>query len=368
MGFIAYGGQVSAQRPGVGGSDAGSYVSELTDLEVTFTEDWELDDSEVSQDEPELENLTLVSDAGLLMIGFVAADDPEGYLAEMIDNLEQDAESFDVVDEDASRGFAWAVAEAEFSDGSTVTAYLDVDDSYTDGYLVATMLVADPGDFLDQYELVNDSVEIDGEQILGEFSVDEIDEILGGATSTTQDAEATPDDTNVTETGDGGRDGQGSSGSDSYVFEIVDLEVAVSGDVEINSVDTDDAYEQVLLVGSGSIGVVTVFESPLEAEATLDAFMSGFLGELDSGEQIDSDVDGSVAWAVYEAEINGDPTYIYITVDDARIDGFSFIQLIAAPVDMFEDEFVAFQDSVEIDGDPMFADVDVDDLLLIIEG
>jgi hypothetical protein len=369
MAFVALGGsQGSAQRPGTGtASGTDSYVSELTDLEITFSDDWELDNSDVQTDQ---ELVQLISDAGLLWVGFGEGDDVETFRDDALDGLEADAADFTLIDEDTSRGFSWALADAELEDGTAVQVYLEVDDSLSEDYLFFTMLYADPADFVDQYELANDTVEVDGGAVLNEFDVDEIDEMIGGATAaddTSVDDASTPDaDGNVTETGND--DSTATDGaSDSYTFELQDLELTVTDDIEINDVQLEEgSYEQVLLVGMGSIGAVSLIESPLDAADTLDGFMSGFISEMEDGTEIDSGEDNGVAWTVYEATIGGSEMYVYATVDDSRFEDVHYLELIAAPVGTFEDEFTTFQDAVQINGDDMFAGIDIDDLLGII--
>jgi hypothetical protein len=374
--FLVGGSLASAQRPGTSSTEAEGYVSELTDLEVSFSDDWSIDDSEVIEDPAMRENLYLMSDMGILLISFNENldTDPESLISDILDSLEADAESFDVVDEDSSRGFAWAVFEAELEDGTVVQGYADVDDSFSDDFLVLSMIYAEDADFVDQYELAQGTVEIDGDEIMGEFEVQEIEELIGGGSTSPDEneeeaveEEGTPEDENVTETGDDGTQSRGAS-SDTHVFELADLELTVSGDIQINDVQfEEDAYEQILLVGGGAIGAVSVLDSPLDAEDTLDSFMGGFVSEMDDSQEIDSGVDGGVAWTVYEANIGG-PMYVYATVSEDRVSGLHYLELIAAPMESFEDEFLTFQDSVQVDGVPMFADADVDDLITIIEG
>lgn len=373
MAFVALGGsQVSAQRPGSGsGNDDGTYVSELTELEITFTDDWELDNADVQTDE---EVVQLLSDAGLLWVGFGEANDAESYRDDVLSGLEADAEDFNLIDDDTSRGFAWALAEADLGDGTMINVYLEVDESISDDYVFFTMLYAEESDFVDEYGLAQETVEVDGRAVFSEFDTDEIDSMLGGAVSdggdvAVVDDQATPeDDGNVRETGS--EDDTTTSGAgDSYVFELEDLELTVTEDVEINDVQLEEgSYEQVLLVGMGSIGAVSLIESPLDAQDTLDGFMGGFIAEMEDGNEIDSGVENGIAWTVYEATIGGNEMYVYATVDDSRFEDMQYLELIAAPVDFFEDEFVAFQDNVQINGDSMFAGMDVDDLIAIIEG
>jgi hypothetical protein len=59
---------------------------------------------------------------------------------------------------------------------------------------------------------------------------------------------------------------------------------------------------------------------------------------------------------------------VYAVVDGDRFDDVHYLELIAAPVQIFENQFVDFQESVDVGGDPMFADIDVDDLIEVIEG
>jgi hypothetical protein len=374
--FLLGGSLASAQRPGSSSSnDAEGYVSELTELEVTFSDDWTIDESEVFDEEPMQENLYLASDAAILLISFNENidTDPETLISDILDGLESDSESLDVIDEDSSRGFSWAVFEAELEDGTVVQGYVDADESFNDDFIVVSMLYSEDVAFIDQYELAQGTVEIDGDEIMGEFDVEELEELLGGGRSSRDDEaaveeESTPEDENVTETGDDGTQSRGAS-SDTHNFELVDLELTVSDGVEINDVQfEEDAYEQVLLVGGGAIGAVSVLDSPLDPADTLDSFMGGFVSEMEDSSEIDSGVEGDIAWTVYEANIGGSMMYVYATVTEERVDGLKYLELIAAPVDSFEDEFLSFQESVEVDGEPMFADVDVDDLITIVEG
>jgi hypothetical protein len=50
--------------------DESVYVSEVTNLEVTYTDDWELGDATVYDGPPEEESLQLLSDYGALSLAF----------------------------------------------------------------------------------------------------------------------------------------------------------------------------------------------------------------------------------------------------------------------------------------------------------
>lgn len=359
--------QAAAQRPGTSSSsDEGAYESELTGLEFTWTDDWELSSSDATAED---ELIQLDTDLGFVRTGFAASeDDAEWARDEVLDGISSEAASLELIDEDTNRDLSWAIVSAEDNAGEPLLIYVEVIEDFTDDLELMTIVAAVEDEFVDVYELAYDTVEVDGEPILDQFDAGEIEEILGGGLVATED-ETTPvsDDENQSETGQVDEEDSSDAAANSYAFEMDDIEVVVSDDVEIDDIQLEDgSYEQILLVGVGSIGAVSLVQSPADAEDTLDGFMEGFMQEMDDSRQLDSGVDGSVAWGLYETSVSGMDMYVYATVNDDLYDGH-YLELIAAPADFFEDEFLAFQDSVEINGSGMFDGVDVDDLLIIID-
>lgn len=359
--------QVSAQRLP---DNEGVYDSELTGLEITYTDDWELADAEVlSGDEGEL--IFLESSAGVLMIGFGLTDDVENSVTSTI----SDVDGAEIIDQGSDDDFAWGLAGVEESIESMSYVYVEAENGFVDDYQLVAMLMAED-DIIDQFDLVQETVSIDGGFVFVEHEADELEVLIedGSLQSGRIDDDSTPEDEgNLTETGGTGRDTGTDTGAgedeNSYQFEMENVEVAVSGAVTIDDVQVQDgSYEQILLVGSGSIGAVSLIDNALDAEGTLEGFMSGFVSEMEDAEEIDSGVDNGVAWTLYSASTGGSELYVYATVDANRFDDSHYLELIAAPTFTFEDEFVDFQDSVEVDGDGMFLESDIDDLMDIIDG
>jgi hypothetical protein len=352
----------AAQRPGTSSSaDEGSYESELTGLEFTWSDDWELSDSSAGDDD---ELIQLDTELGFVRTGFATSeDDAEWGRDQVLDDISADAASFEIIDEDTNRDLSWALATAEDNAGEPLMVYVEVVEDYSDGLELVTVVAAVEEEFVDVYELAYDTVEVDGEPILDQFDAGDIEELIGSRTTDDDDLATPSADSNESETGLGNDE----AAAGSYVFETEDIEIVVGDDVEIDDIQLEDgSYEQILLVGVGSIGAVSVVQSPLDAESTLDSFMDGFMAEMDDSLELDTGVDGGVAWALYEASVGGMDMHVYVTVDDEQYDGH-YLELIAAPVDFFEDEFIAYQESVEINGTSMFDGIDVDDLLDIID-
>lgn len=357
--------QASAQRPGdPSPSDEGSYESELTGLEFSWSDDWELASSDATEDD---ELIEIDTDLGLVRTGFaISEDDAEWGRDQVLDEVSSDVETFEVVDEDSNRDLSWSLVYLEPTAGEPFVLYIEVVEDFSDDFELVTLLLAEEQDFLDLYELVYDTVEVDGDPILDQFDVDEIEELVVGGAAV-EDEEVTPATTDEDESETGRGDDTASELGDSYAFEMDDIEVVVSEDVEINEVQVEEGtYEQILLVGVGSIGAVSLLQSPGDAEGTLDGFMGGFLSEMEDSREIEFDVEGEIAWGLWEANVGGMDMYIYAMVNDDLYDGH-YLELVAAPVDFFEDEFIAYQESVEINGDGMFDGIDVDDLLDIID-
>lgn len=357
----------SAQRPGTGTSPSTSnqsYESELTGLEITWSDDWEMISTDVTGND---EIVELESDFGSLYTGFSMEDDATTARDIVVQGFLDSFDGVETLDEGDSRGLAWSLFEGEISSGDVAIVYVEVEEDVEGDYDLVSVAVALTDDFLDQYELVNQTVEIDGISLFIEFGVDEMGELLDTGATATTDTRATPSDNvdDQSETGQSGTDD--TAARDSYTFEMDDIELTVTDDVEINDTQFEEgSYEQVLLVGMGSIGAVSVIPSPFDAERTLDGFMGGFLSEMEDSAEIDRGVEGGTAWAMYQTTIGGADMYVYVTVNDDMYESH-YLELIAAPVDFFEDEFVVFQDSVQINGADMFNGIDIDDLLAIID-
>jgi hypothetical protein len=356
------GSTAAAQRPGTTAIDEGVYQSELTGMEFSYTEDWSLTASEVT-DEDEL--IELDSALGFVRTGFaLSEDDAEWGRDEVLASVSEDVATLQVIDEGTNRVLSWALAEVDVDAGEMLFLYVEVVEDFVDDFELVTVIAAAEGDFVDLYELAYDTITVDGGPILDQFDADEIAGILDVPPTAIGDEDATPvagEDESET-----GRAGSERTSPDTYLFEMEDLEVVVTGDVEINEIQfEEDTYEQVLLVGVGSIGAVSLIVSPFGAEQTLDGFIGGFMSEMEDSAEIESGYDDGVAWTLYEASISGLDMYVYATVNDDIYEGH-YLELIAAPVAFFEDEFLVFQDAVQVNGQGMFQDIDIDDLLDII--
>lgn len=359
--------QASAQRPGTSSTSDSetAYESELTGLEYTWSDDWELSTSDASADD---ELIQLDSDLGFIRTGFaISEEDAEWGRDEVLGEMRMDVEVFEVIDEDSNRDLSWSLVALEETPGESLIVYVEVVEDFSDDYELLTVLAAGEADFVEFYELAYDSIEIDGDPLLDQFDPGDIEEILGSGATAPEDEASPSASGNESETGRADDEGASGSTSDSYAFETADIEVIVSEDIQVDEAQVEEgSYEQILLVGVGSIGAVSLIQSPLDPESTLEGFMDGFMDEMDESRVLETGVDGATAWGLYEATVGGMDMYVYATVSDDAYDGH-YLELIAAPADFFEDEFIAYQESVEINGASMFDGIDVADLLDIID-
>lgn len=351
--------------------DEGVFVSEVTGLEITYTDDWELLGSEVYPGDAEEELIQLESEFGPLMILFGIYDDPADSRDDLIHEIQADAATVEVLEEDADADVAWAFLGGEQADGTPSSAYIEVQNGFVGDHQLIAMTAVNSDDMLDQFELIQDTIEVDGDSVFNEVDADDIEELMdnGDTSRTPRDDEGTPDsEGNTSETGGVTPDDGEESDEGTYQFESEAVEVVVSDPISIDEVQLEEeSYEQILLVGSGAIGAVSVIVNDVDAASTLDGFMSGFVAEMDDSEEIDSGETGGIAWSLYQVSIGGTDMYVYATVEP-RFDEMHYLELIAAPADDFEDQFLTFQESVEIDGDQMFPETEVEDVLDIAEG
>jgi hypothetical protein len=359
------GSTASAQRPGTTVVDEGVYESELTGLEISYSDDWIFTGADVSDEDDLIE---LDSDLGFVRTGFASLDESaEEGRDEFLATVSEDVANLEIIDEGTNRVLSWALASVEVGTGEELVIYVEVVEDFVDDIKLVTLLVAAEDNFVELYDLAYQTITVDDDPILDQFDADDIADMLGTIPGTAGDQDMTPVvDEDESETGRAGSDRDSAAEADSYVFEMEDIELVVTGDVDINDIQfEEDTYEQVLLVGVGSIGAVSVIVSPFDAESTLEGFIDGFMSEMEDSVEIDNGFDDGVAWTLYEASISGLEMYVYATVNDDQYDSH-YLELIAAPVAFFEDEFLMFQDSVEVNGEGMFQDIDIDDLLDII--
>lgn len=338
-----------------------TWVSELTGVEITFSSDWELADERVSPD-GESELIFLETRDGFLMIGFGSTDDVENTIASTIGDID----GAEQVDGAVEPDFAWGLAQVADPDSDVQHVYVEAENAYVDDFqLVAGLFGGD--DFVDLFDLVQESVSVDGGYVFVEHDADDLEAMIGEAP--VADDEATPaDDENVSETGGSGRDSAGSEEPETYAYESADLEVEVSSPVSISDVQIEEGtYEQVLLVGNGGIGTVSVLSNEVSPRNTLNGFMTGFTGEMEEAEEIDSGVEGDVAWTMYTVSFDGSDMYVYAFADGSQFPDMHMLQLFMAPQRMFEDQFVTFQESVLVNGEGMFTGIDVADLIELAE-
>lgn len=338
-----------------------TWVSELTGVEISFSSDWELADERVAPD-AENELIILETSDGFLMVGFGSTDDVEASIASTIDDIE----GAEQVDGAVEPDFAWGFASVADPASDVRHLYIEAENAYVDDFQIVAGLFG--GDsFVDLFELTQESVSVDGGYIFVEHDADDLEAMIGE--SPEADDQATPtDDGNMTETGGSGRESTGSEDAETYAYEQADLEVTVSAPVSISDVQIEeDTYEQILLVGSGGVGTVSVLSNEVNPRNTLNGFMAGFTGEMEEAREIDSGVEGDVAWTMYDVSFDGSEMYVYAIADGSQFEDMHLLQLFMAPQRMFEDQFVTFQESVEVNGEGMFTGIAVDDLISLAE-
>lgn len=158
-----------------------------------------------------------------------------------------------------------------------------------------------------------------------------------------------------------------SSDGDSYVSELTGLEVEASGQFSITDTIVEDGYEDIRIESDFGLLTVTAFEGEADAAETRDAYLEGFATEMDSMEEIESDEPAGEAWSLSIADASGVEMGVYAHVYEDYIDGFVMLFIAAVPTGLFEDVMLEAQDDILIDGESMFADVDVDELVGYLE-
>lgn len=157
---------------------------------------------------------------------------------------------------------------------------------------------------------------------------------------------------------------------DTYVSELSDIEIEVSGDVQIADSYTEQ-YEHgegeiVELESPGAIMQVAFFDDTDDPETTIELYNAGFENAAESFAVVDQGLAGDVAWSLASATLSGEDVYYYIRVAPDVVGNVDVMESIAGPADGFLDEFDLVQRDVLIDGNELFAGVDSADLEALI--
>lgn len=354
------------------------YLSELSELEIEITGDeFEIYEAELqTYEHGEGEIVQIESGTSSVQVAFF--DDTDTNL-ETLDiyneSFSADVEDFEILDEGEDGDVVYSFATASYEDIQFLY-YLSVTEDVVGNVDILQRVFAPDMTFFEDVAAAQESIEIDGEAFLADVDVEELEDLAGGAVQSGDDQETSDEDDVTPEAGateDEEEDDSrgGAAGGDSYEFEIVPAELSVSGDIEIaDSFYDEPAAEQVQLERpeNGTFAIVQLMQTPMDPEGTLDAILGSFDSSLDSVENLGSDADATSAWSLDIGEAEGDEAVIYLYVDSERYDGFHYVELIFASEATFLDDLDAFNQDVEVDGEDMFAQADVDELENLLDG
>lgn len=364
-------GPVAAQGTSASGD---SYISELSDLEVEVFGDFEITDTQLqSYPEGEGEFVSIESPDALLQVAFFDdTDEPESTLELFVDGLEADSDEFELIQDGADRDLVWSLSRATRG-GDELVHYLSVTPDVVGNVDVMTMLVASPDSFLDTLEATQDDVTIDGDGLFPEVDIDDLAALLeGGSTPVTTDTDANAD-TDSDTTSDQGRGSSSTRGSaDTVESEVTGLEIEVNdpwtlSDSQVFEGDAGD--EEAFTITSARANGNIAFFLDADAESALESFLGGFDSSAQSRDTIDSDYRRGIAWSLDHAVLgDGTEVIVYTQVDENVDPDYLVLAAVLAMPEDFADEFVSLQESMAIDGEAVFSNVDVADLEDLIDG
>lgn len=370
-------GPVAAQGTSSSGD---SYVSELSDLEVEVFGDFEITDTQLqSYPEGEGEFVSIESPDALLQVAFFDdTDEPESTLELFVDAFSVDADDFEVIQDGSNRDQVWSLSRATL-DGDQLVHYVSVTPDVVGNVDVMTVLIATPDSFLDNLEAAQDDVTLDGDGLFLEVDVDDIATLLeGGSTPVTTETESetetvtetATDTTSDTDTGRGSTSTRG--GANTVESEVTGLEIEVDDPWTISEsqvFEGDAGDEEAFTINSSRANGNIAFFLHEDADAALDGFLSGFDTSAQSRETIDTDYRRGVAWSLDNAVLgDGTEVIVYTQVDENLDPDYLVLVAVLATPEEFADEFESAQESMAIDGEPVFADVDIADLEDLIAG
>lgn len=182
-------------------SDDTTYVSELTDEEITWTDDWELlgDGGTVTDT---IETFSLESADGTYFVSYVEGEaDLEDGLEAYLGGFTEALGTAENVDADEAGETFYSLDLVEDDSASQLGVFSVI--VQLDGFLRVETIVAEPDALEDLFDSAKSSLEIDGDEVYPDIeAVTDTDVEVAvaddDATSTPDDEDVTPDDEDVT--------------------------------------------------------------------------------------------------------------------------------------------------------------------------
>jgi hypothetical protein len=315
--------RVSAQDSGL--VDDGTFVVELTGEEITWENDWTIDEEGIVQDS-DFETFSLSGDLGLYYVTYLAASgDPGAGLEAFLEGFTSGLGEIENVDADDTADGAYSL-DTVTGDDDLLVSFFSVATEVEDYFRVVTS-VSDPESIGDAVDLAKSTIEYDGDDAFADIdSVTDTRVTLATSSpdeeedaetpeadeeDTTPEAdeeEATtpePDEDEDAETPES--DGADQSGESSYTFELNNAEVEWQEpwviDDSLNVVESD--YESIGFLGDAYIQSVIYLPTGIDLNDARDAFIEGFASEDVGVQEIDRGAYDNVSYSLDLAEING---------------------------------------------------------------
>lgn len=333
------------------------YTSELTGFDVEVTgpeyeitgatlEHYQTGDGEIVNIEGEL--------ATLEVSFFDDEDTPEDSIDAYLAGLDQSGLEFEELERDVDGDVTHAIVLIDY-EGVEIVYYMQVTEDVTGNVdLFETILTG--VDFIeDDMEVAQEELTIDGAPFMENVDATDIVAAVEGGSSGADD-DATPEATSEPATPE-----------TAVTFEIADVELGVSGTFQVDEEPlSQDVIEAYTITDDDLFAAVAVGETGFSAEATVTSFSEGLVSSYDDSVLIDSADNGDSAWALYEIEFAGATRVLFVYADVTTVEGFETLISLEVPADDLGDSIENVQDNLTIDGQPLLADVDANEIVALV--
>lgn len=144
-----------------------------------------------------------------------------------------------------------------------------------------------------------------------------------------------------------------------YVSQMTGAEVDATGSWTYldELTDAGSDYEFVGLQSDFSIAAVAFFPGSANLELARDAFLDGFASEQDLI-PIDRGAYGQVSYSLDLASVDGIEMGVFTVFQGSLLEGYAVLSVYMAPISFFASGMSSAQDSITLDGTPLFEGVD----------
>lgn len=283
-------------------------------------------------------------------------DQPDDSIDAYLSGMDQSGIEYEELDRGVDGDVTYSIVLINY-EGTDILYYMQVTEDITGNVDLFETILTGADFFEDDIQTAQEEIAIDGTPFMEEVDTDAILDVVDAGGSGTNDDDATPDATT-----------EPATPQNSVTFELAGVDMDVAGDFEIDEEKIgDETIEGYTLSDDELFAAVAIGETGFSAEDTVASFSEGLTSSYDRSTEVESFEDGDSAWTLHEIEYNDQTRYLFVYADTTTVDGYETLISLEMDGDNVADSIENVQDNISIDGQPLLANVDADEVAGLVD-